>query len=392
MELRRKYSDRYPDVIRLKAEIAAAEAPSAAGESAGSQTGEPGEDDERQRTAEALNGIERELQGLRQEEQLLRQVIQTYEARVENAPKRRDELEQLSREYDTSKDRYDTLLKRYEEAQLAESLEHGKNAEQFRVLDPAIPAAQPSAPNRLWLLTMGLIASLGLAFAAIIVAERLDTTFHSLDDLRSFINVPTVAAIRRIPTQSQARAQRLARRVDRGGRGRGDRHGRDRLALFCFRQRIAGPHDRPRRAMTQPSRPGGVDPSDALVSFTAPASLEADQYRGMRHIVEGMNRDSNLQVFAMTSPSSGEGKTVTTLNLAGSLAQSPEARVLIIDADLHRPSVANYLGMDRYQSPGLIDLIARDGPGLDDATARIDELNLSVLLSGRYEAGACTSC
>ena len=209
VELRRKYSDRYPDVIRLKAEIAAAEASSAAGEPAGGQAAESGDDDERQRTIQALNGIERELQGLRQEEQLLRQVIQTYEARVENAPKRRDELEQLSREYDTSKDRYDTLLKRYEEAQLAESLEHGKNAEQFRILDPAIPAAQPSAPNRLWLLTMGLVASLGLAFAAIIVAERLDTTFHSLDDLRSFINVPTVAAIRRIPTQSQARAERL---------------------------------------------------------------------------------------------------------------------------------------------------------------------------------------
>ena len=209
VELRRKYSDRYPDVIRLKAEIAAAEASSTAGESAGGQAVESGDDDERQRTVQALNGIERELQGLRQEEQLLRQVIQTYEARVENAPKRRDELEQLSREYDTSKDRYDTLLKRYEEAQLAESLEHGKNAEQFRILDPAIPAAQPSAPNRLWLLTMGLVASLGLAFAAIIVAERLDTTFHSLDDLRSFINVPTVAAIRRIPTQGQARAQRL---------------------------------------------------------------------------------------------------------------------------------------------------------------------------------------
>jgi capsular exopolysaccharide synthesis family protein len=140
--------------------------------------------------------------------------------------------------------------------------------------------------------------------------------------------------------------------------------------------------------MTQPSPLGGVDPSDALVSFTAPASLEADQYRGMRHIVEGMSRESKLQVFAMTSPSSGEGKTVTTLNLAGSLAQSPDARVLVIDADLHRPSVANYLGMDRFQSPGLIDLIARDGVGLDEAAGRIDELNLSVLLSGRYEAGA----
>ncbi|HEU4891327.1 MAG TPA: XrtA system polysaccharide chain length determinant [Vicinamibacterales bacterium] len=206
VELRRKYSDRYPDVIRLKAEIAAAEASSGTGEATGI---EPEEDGERQHTVQALTGIENDLEALRQEEQLLRRVIQTYEARVENAPKRRDELDQISREYSTSKDRYDTLLKRYEEAQLAESLEHGKNAEQFRVLDPAIPAAHPSAPNRLWLLTLGLFGSLALAFAAIVVAERLDTTFHSLDDLRSFVSVPTVAAIRRIPTHGQARAKRL---------------------------------------------------------------------------------------------------------------------------------------------------------------------------------------
>jgi len=207
VELRRKYSDRYPDVIRLKAEIAAAEASARAADPAGTES--PEGDTDRQHTAQALTGIEKELAGLRQEEQLLRQVIQTYEARVESAPRRRDELEQLSREYTTSKERYDTLLKRYEEAQLAESLEHGKNAEQFRVLDPAIPAAQPSAPNRLWLLAMGLFASLGLAFAAIIVAERLDTTFHSLDDLRGFINVPTIAAIRRIPTRAEARGKQL---------------------------------------------------------------------------------------------------------------------------------------------------------------------------------------
>jgi capsular exopolysaccharide synthesis family protein len=140
--------------------------------------------------------------------------------------------------------------------------------------------------------------------------------------------------------------------------------------------------------MTQHSRLRGARPSDALVSFTAPASLEADQYRGMRHLVERMNRDSNLQVFAMTSPGSGEGKTVTTLNLAGSLAQSPDTRVLVIDADLHRPSVAKYLGMDGYQSPGLVELISRDDVGLDDVVDRLDGQNLSVLPSGQYQAGA----
>jgi polysaccharide chain length determinant protein (PEP-CTERM system associated) len=209
LDLRQKYSDRYPDVVRLKAEIAALE--SAPPKTDTAEPSAPASDGaaERQRAAQARDGVEKELAALRDEERLLRQAIETYEARVESAPHRRDELDQLSRDYDTSKDRYDTLLKRYEEAQLADSLEHGKNAEQFRVLDPAIPAAQPSAPNRAWLVMMGVAGSLGLAFIAVILAERLDTTFHSLDDLRSVLTVPTVAAIRRIPTQSQSRARRL---------------------------------------------------------------------------------------------------------------------------------------------------------------------------------------
>ena len=95
-------------------------------------------------------------------------------------------------------------------------------------------------------------------------------------------------------------------------------------------------------------RRGAVDsarPADSNWSASSsPASLEADQYRSLRHLVERLNRDSGLHVFAVTSPGSGDGKTVTTLNLAGSLAQSRDTRVLVIDADLHRPSVAEYLG------------------------------------------------
>ena len=131
-----------------------------------------------------------------------------------------------------------------------------------------------------------------------------------------------------------------------------------------------------------------AQPCDALVSFVAPASLEADQYRGMRHLVEQLSRESNLRVFSVTSPSSGEGKTVTTLNLAGSLAQARHTRVLVIDADLHRPSVAEYLGMDRGQSPGLIDLITRKDVSFEDVAGRIDALNLSVMSTGQYESGA----
>lgn len=208
-ELRRKYSERYPDVIRVKAEINALESGMTRPAGTNGHSGTVGGGSARRVTAQTLSEVEQELEALKQEERMLRRVIATYEARVENAPKRGEELQLLSREFDSSKDRYDSLLKRYEDAQLAERLEQGQAVEQFRILDPAIPAVQPAAPNRLWLLLMGVLASLGLGFAAIIAAERLDTTFHSIDDLRGFGNVPTVAAIRRIPTRVEARQSRL---------------------------------------------------------------------------------------------------------------------------------------------------------------------------------------
>jgi capsular exopolysaccharide synthesis family protein len=131
-------------------------------------------------------------------------------------------------------------------------------------------------------------------------------------------------------------------------------------------------------------------PVDQLVSLVAPASPEADQYRGLRYTIERMRRDTGLQMIAVTSPGAGDGKTVTTLNLAGSLAQSSDTRILVIDADLHRPSVAGYLGIDDSRSvrPGLVDAITRDEYGLDETVRRMDPQNLSVLLPGAYQSGA----
>ena len=68
-----------------------------------------------------------------------------------------------------------------------------------------------AAPNRLWLLGMGLVGSLALALGAVVGAEKLDTTFQSVEDLRAFDRVPALAAIRRISTTSEARTRRIRR-------------------------------------------------------------------------------------------------------------------------------------------------------------------------------------
>ena len=131
-----------------------------------------------------------------------------------------------------------------------------------------------------------------------------------------------------------------------------------------------------------------MNPVPQLVSLVAPGSMEADQYRGLRHTVEQLRRDHGHQVIAVTSAGVGDGKSITTLNLAGALAQSRDARVLVIDADLHRPSIASYLGIDVATAPGLVDAIERDGCSLTSVAADVPQLDFAVVPSGICRSGA----
>jgi capsular exopolysaccharide synthesis family protein len=128
--------------------------------------------------------------------------------------------------------------------------------------------------------------------------------------------------------------------------------------------------------------------AEALVSFRAPASLEADQYRALRYRIEERRRDHGFQVVAVTSPTPGDGKTVTALNLAGTLAQSAQARILVIDADFHQPTAAAYLGLTNPPDVGLIDAILNPETTLARVVFRVDALNLSLVLPGAHHGSA----
>jgi succinoglycan biosynthesis transport protein ExoP len=209
-ELRTRFSEKYPDVIRLKGEIAAleAQAQTAAGPAGeGATTPAPRESVANPyafKLRQAIVEAEAELQALRAEERGLRQDFGTYQRRVENTPLREQEYQELSRDYDTTTELYRTLLKRYEEAQLAETLEQRQKGEQFRILEAAIPPSSPWAPNRGRLLMVGSLLSVGFAVAGVWLSERFDSSFHAVDDLRSLASVPVVARIPRIVSVGDA--------------------------------------------------------------------------------------------------------------------------------------------------------------------------------------------
>jgi hypothetical protein len=135
-------------------------------------------------------------------------MIAAYQSRVEMAPEREQELQQLSRDYRATREMYDAVLKRYHDAQAAVDVERRRAGEEFQILERAVPASEPSAPNRPKLILLGVVLSLAVAGAAVMLAEQIDASFHSVDDLRAFSKLPVLVTIPQITT----RADRVRRR------------------------------------------------------------------------------------------------------------------------------------------------------------------------------------
>ena len=153
------------------------------------------------------------------------------------------------------------------------------------------------------------------------------------------------------------------------------------------------------QSVFRPPRPAAAEPKPAaefeergseleehLVSLLAPTSFEAEQYRALRHMIEQLRRSAELSVIAVSSPGPADGKTTTAINLAGALAQAPDARVLLVDADLRAASLAVHLGLGQHGVPGLVDAIMNANLTLEAVTQVHPHLNLSVITAGRRPA------
>lgn len=116
-----------------------------------------------------------------------------------------------------------------------------------------------------------------------------------------------------------------------------------------------------------------------LVSLLKPDSFEAVQYGMLRHAIDRNVPTDRCRVLAVTSPIPGDGKTLTTVNLAGSIARRREVRVLLLDTDLRRPSVAQILGRKDQDGPGLVDAILDPQGNFEQYAWRLEPFNLSVI-------------
>ncbi len=142
-------------------------------------------------------------------------------------------------------------------------------------------------------------------------------------------------------------------------------------------------HVRDERVLPAGSRKRELDPR--LISMLKPNSLEAERYRRLRQSVEDFGQTGVCKVVAVTSPLAGDGKSLTSVNLAGSLAQNPDSRVLLIELDLRQKmtNVKDYLGLKKEATSGVVDRVVNPNIQWDKSTYYLPEFNLYFMPTGR---------
>jgi protein-tyrosine kinase len=129
-----------------------------------------------------------------------------------------------------------------------------------------------------------------------------------------------------------------------------------------------------------------------IVTPESPRSRLADEFRGAKRGLlvnvrgESAGTVKRANCIMVTSSLPGEGKTFTAINLAMSLAMEVDSSVMLIDADVMRPSVLNRLGVP--PSKGLLDLLTEPELTLSDVILRTNVHKLSLLPAGRASGQA----
>lgn len=130
-----------------------------------------------------------------------------------------------------------------------------------------------------------------------------------------------------------------------------------------------------------PARPMSLRVSALAPIFPFSEGLHyaaAEQYRVIRTKI--LHNEKRPQLVLVSSACSGDGKTITSINVAASLTLKADASVLLIDADLRKPAIAELLGMPH--SPGLADVLSGRAR-LEEAVVRAQEFpNLFILPAG----------
>lgn len=214
-QLKSRYSDKHPDVIKLENTIAKIEEAQKTADDDGlaSSSGEQAYASETQRllitrkedALMELRIIDKDINSLKMEIKKTNAEIDKYRSRIEIGPKVEQMFVDLRRGYEQANQNYQSLLEKKLQAEMAENLEITQKGEQFKILDQATLPNKPYKPDIPRLLSMGLLLALGCGFGLAFLCEYMDPSFYSRKELESVTEIPVLVSIPTIETDGDRR-------------------------------------------------------------------------------------------------------------------------------------------------------------------------------------------
>lgn len=210
-DLSSHYTDKHPDVRKIKEQIARTEkqrdqlvasmkagANSGAGE-AGDAASSPATDATQVSTLgpiqSQLRSNQLEITNREHSVATLKTKIEDYQGRLNQEPIREQQLADLTRGYDQSKATYDDLLKKKNESKMATSMELLQQGERFRVVDPPSLPQKPDFPNRLKFCGIGIGFGIALGIVVAGTFEMLDDRLHTSKEIRKLLPAEVIGEI-----------------------------------------------------------------------------------------------------------------------------------------------------------------------------------------------------
>ena len=203
----------------------------------------------------------------------------------------------LAREVESDRALYESVLSQMKQTSVTKEAEQPAKV---RIVTPAYLPEHPFSPNRFKILLGGVLGGLFGGLFLALGLNALDHSFKTVDQVEMMLHLPVLGAIS------------ILREVRKSG--------------------------------------------SPLIISASPHSAGAEAFRTLRTAVTMLGKAERHRSFLITSALPGEGKTFTTLNFAASFAQQG-LRTLIIDCDLRKPAVDNYLRNGTPPGPGVTDFL-----------------------------------
>ena len=224
-ELSSHYTERHPDVRKLKQQIAETEstrerilADLKNKESAPADTNAAtanADVPEMRDPSSPMMQIQGQLQSSREETANreravaeLKAKVNDYQARLNQEPMREQQLSDLTRGYEQSKANYDGLLKKKNESAMATSMELLQQGERFRIIDPPSLPVKPEFPNRMKFCGIGLGIGLALGAAVVGASEAMDDRIYDEKELQKLLPVGVISEIPALAAASDEQRER----------------------------------------------------------------------------------------------------------------------------------------------------------------------------------------